>query len=514
MIKLTLHGVLFAVAALFAAYLAFDFVRDDGYTLDQQFGEASIAFRTDRVTLLSVGGCVEVTWRVEGIRAVYLNGVPAIGEGAATHCTTGRAAPTLRVTFQDGRDAEFIAPIRFWIEQPGTLVGAAGVLALLIGGVLVWATARFGGNASTAAGRRTSLLMRGLAAFGGAVGFVIVLALVLEVGLRLLFTFAGDEAQRIAYLYTREEINARSPATTLPLPGVDYLLSPTRQGFNSLGYRGAPIAVPKPPGVFRIIVLGASEVYGFTPADQTFPAQLQRILRDDYGYGQVEVINGGIIGYTSWQVFTSFALHAVEIEPDLAIVYMGGNDVDRREIAPDCYRGVNPLRGLDPAARVSTDAAFAPLPPSALYRFIAIQTGLMPDPGDIESRSFVVDVGCERSGGLPDARVAANPPVYFERHLRYLLAIGQSAGIPVVLSTWAYREDAPEARPYWREAVAEHNSLIRRVAEESGAPFIDYAPIAPQDAAAWSDYRHPNADGSRRWAEVFAAWLHEEGLIR
>ncbi|MBL8132987.1 MAG: hypothetical protein JNL42_14095 [Anaerolineae bacterium] len=514
--RLTLHGLLFALAALLTAGLAVQFMTAPGYSLETRYGDSTVALRTSRILVFQVGDCIDVEWHVAGISAVYFNEAPAVGEQVERYCTVAGGEPTLSVTFPDGVTQEFAAPIRYWIEAPESWAGVFAAAALLVGGIvvaLIGQPRRAAGDpgAGTRPAGRSARLLQGV---GLLVVILILTAAVLEIVLRLAFSAFGTDEQKISYLYSRAEIDAASAASTLPLPGIDYSMSPFRAGNNDLGYRGDDVAVPKPEGVQRIVVLGASEVYGFTPPDQTFPAQLQRILRERLPESQIEVVNGGVIGYTSWQIFSSFALHALELEPDLAIFYLGRNDVERREIAPDCYWGANALLGLDPAARISTDLAFRELSPSVLYRFVSISLGLEPDPADFESRSTVIDVGCDRGEGLSSENIPLNPPVYFRRNIENAVAIARAQGVEVLLATWAYWEATEEPTDLWRDGIVEHNDIVRAIAEENGTAFLDYAPLAPQDRALWSDYYHPNGEGSRIQAEIFADAVLAAGLVR
>src|SRR3989338_3463081 len=74
---------------------------------------------------------------------------------------------------------------------------------------------------------------------------------------------------------------------------------------NSLGIRGEEITMPKPEGVFRIITLGGSTTYGSAVEDwrEAYPAQMEKALKENYGYKNAEVINGGAGGYTSAELF-------------------------------------------------------------------------------------------------------------------------------------------------------------------------------------------------------------------
>src|SRR6188474_800569 len=95
--------------------------------------------------------------------------------------------------------------------------------------------------------------------------------------------------------------------------------------------------------------MGDSATYGTSnPYDETYPYFLGEVLRDEMGYTNVEVINGGVRHYTSWNLFVDLAFRVAELKPDLVIVYAGWNDMDAREVSPDCYSAPGPYLGLDP----------------------------------------------------------------------------------------------------------------------------------------------------------------------
>jgi hypothetical protein len=100
---------------------------------------------------------------------------------------------------------------------------------------------------------------------------------------------------------------------------------------NSLGYRDVEHTREKPPGVFRIAVLGDS----FTEARQvsiadTFWKQLEKRLsgRPEFGNLKVEVLNFGIGGYATAQELLTLRLHVLDFSPDLVMLaFCPGNDV-------------------------------------------------------------------------------------------------------------------------------------------------------------------------------------------
>jgi hypothetical protein len=97
---------------------------------------------------------------------------------------------------------------------------------------------------------------------------------------------------------------------------------------NNLGYRGPDVAVPKPPGTLRIACIGGSTtVWGFRD-DLTYPAMLQKMLRDRFP-GQahrIEVVNCGIFGLNSTEE-PELAAEIMLLEPDLLLYYNFINDL-------------------------------------------------------------------------------------------------------------------------------------------------------------------------------------------
>ena len=100
---------------------------------------------------------------------------------------------------------------------------------------------------------------------------------------------------------------------------------------NSLGYRDVEHTREKPPGVFRIAVLGDSmtEARQVSIAD-TFCKQLEKRLsgRPEFGNLKVEVLNFGIGGYGTDQELLTLRLHVLDFSPDLVMLaFCPGNDV-------------------------------------------------------------------------------------------------------------------------------------------------------------------------------------------
>lgn len=480
------------------------------FSQDFTLNGAQIHLSAERRAVPFPGDCLVIGWRIEGIRAVYLNGEPTIGESSRQVCIDAAPdhLPVLRVIFAGGSEQEFPFTIGILVRS-FIFQGLAGLAILALFG----AAALFLAAAPARPAQRIRQIARALG-----VGIVIALAaaLVMEALLRLYYATWGTEVEKIRYLYAAEEI-ARLPARYLNgLPYVGYVPHPAFPEHNALGYRGPEITLPKPEGVFRIVALGGSTTYSTaTSAEESYPAQLQRTLREEYGYPNVEVINGGIPGYTSWDTLVNYLLRVVELQPDMLIIYDGINDVRPRAASDACYQGANAFRGLNPVRGVYRALPDIPIA-SALYRLVAISLGWMPDPSALESVNLDTYYRCLQD--FDSSRIAEHPPVYFERHLRDLVVLAQSQGIQVMLSSWVYSATIPSAElpPAWFPAIAEHNAILARLAETYGLPFYDLAATdftQEESYFAGSDPIHLSAAGTREQARRYAAFIDAQVLI-
>ncbi len=362
---------------------------------------------------------------------------------------------------------------------------------------------------------------------GLALAAVGVTLAILEIALRIYFTHFGNERQYLMYVASREELNSRTAILT-GLPFLNYGLNTTHPDHNSLGYRGRESPLVKSAGVFRIVALGGSTTYGvfIENAEDAYPAQLERILREDYGHDNVEVVNAGAPGYNSWESFINFSFRVLDLHPDMIIFYEAVNDVSARLADPAFFDGLNSGRGI---WQFTVD----PLPPSVLYRFIAIKLGAMADPRTIENHvhqpaafsSCILTTRdnhdfCENFGVTPEALLATNPPIYFERNLRNLVTVANQHDVIVMLSTWAYSPERFDhaggdfmTHAFLQEGVAEHNAIIRRIASDMDTLLYDFASNLEPSHGWWVDGLHFNPTGAGEQARQYATFIHEQGVI-
>ena len=95
---------------------------------------------------------------------------------------------------------------------------------------------------------------------------------------------------------------------------------------NRYGLRGPDPVLPKPSGVTRILMLGDSFTFGFpVKDDETFCRLIEQRLRAK-GY-PVEVVNGGVSGYSPTLEYVSLRDEYLSFEPDLVILWYDLGDL-------------------------------------------------------------------------------------------------------------------------------------------------------------------------------------------
>lgn len=94
---------------------------------------------------------------------------------------------------------------------------------------------------------------------------------------------------------------------------------------NSKGFRGAEFAEKKGAGVIRIFCSGGSTTAGNNVADnETWPAYLQEYLKKSGK--EIEVINGGVFGWYSYQELCRFRDEIKRYQPDVLLLHQGWNE--------------------------------------------------------------------------------------------------------------------------------------------------------------------------------------------
>ena len=373
-----------------------------------------------------------------------------------------------------------------------------------------------------------------------------ILFVVLEVAARVVLYASGDADRFLRYASLRQFQARRDLAAPYfkyqPHRYLGYVPTPNyttakHNRHNALGYRDDEIVLPKPAGEFRIVCLGGSTTY--TPSvghyKYSYPNMVEQEL-NARGYGHVNVINGGVDGWTSHETLINFALRIVELDPDLIIVHHGINDVFARVVwPPEAYQGDN--SGF--RSPLVSDV-FMP----SIFEYSTVIRGLLIRWGRVEPHTALhtaIDRHHEdtfhaaaydaqqRDGTYPDGvfneadlatMFATNTPAYFRRNIEQLVVLAKYHGVQVVLATIVYAPD-PEAHPAIRplasspEFVAEcerSRTILRSIAETFEVAFFDFAEVFPKDPQYFIDEAHVTFEGVQLKGKLFADYLIENGL--
>jgi len=109
------------------------------------------------------------------------------------------------------------------------------------------------------------------------------------------------------------------------------LRAPEGERTNSQGWRGAERdAIAEGPEP-RIVCLGDSCTFGVSTSESrdTYPAQLEQLLRKEYGLEKADVYNFGVNGYSSFHATVLMDEKVPKLNPDVAVFYFGWNDHNR-----------------------------------------------------------------------------------------------------------------------------------------------------------------------------------------
>ena len=255
---------------------------------------------------------------------------------------------------------------------------------------------------------------------------------------------------------------------------------------NPDGYRTPAVAVPKPPGVQRIVCLGDSVTFGIPwEMEDAWPAHLQQRLRDLRGDPRIEVVNMGVPGYSSHQAAVLLETDVPRLAPDVIVATFGHfNDwvpaigrTDAEQRPPPWWRTLRVVELIAEVAGIGEPSSSSAAQPRHLP--------------SLETTTF--------SG---ERRV---PLAAFESNLRAFATGARELGARLVLVAAPLPALTVRNNPIARD----YADATRRVGADLGVPVVDgwraFAATGLRDAALFTDISHPTARGQEVLAEAVAA---------
>ena len=308
-----------------------------------------------------------------------------------------------------------------------------------------------------------------------------------------IFSPAPNAAARTALL--------RRFVPTLP---AEFRDSPTWSiSLNSQGYRNGEVAPAKAPGTFRVASVGDSWTFGMNvDQDRSYPSRLLALLRETQPGRGVEVVNYGVLGYSSFQGLQLTKTRVFQLHPDVVAIGFAMND---SEVAG--YRDRDMVGGAPPKWSTRIKDAAGALEFYNLLNYVALTLKFRPKSiGD-----FMREHANDRGSGKVDYE-AIEPwtrvsPHDYEANIREMIRLSRDHGADVVLLDNELWDESPY-RPILRTVSADQHvplvDSLRIVAdarariEQDTAARLGLAPAGPAAGAAEAGPKGPALQVDRR----------------
>lgn len=312
------------------------------------------------------------------------------------------------------------------------------------------------------------------------------------------------------------------------VPGSSYSTRIASIHVNSRGFRGPEFAMPKPPGNYRIFALGGSTTFGYYPSTTSdaaaYPAVLERLLNakaPDSAVKRYEVVNAGVPGYSTRTSTTNFHARILHLQPDAIIVYHNTNDLAR-------YGDEEGL--LYPLMKQFIPYGFVT---GLLDHMLGWSYAIQELRFTLESRLNLSLLARDPSDFPTQTEWTLDTRYLeaFRRDLRNLVILAKANGVRPILASQSiafsektdfshltenekemrfqkpaifYRRVPPEQRYH---LFKRYNDIIREVAEQEQALFVDVNAAIPKTPEYHYDYCHLTDRGSALQAAAIHAAL-------
>ncbi len=292
------------------------------------------------------------------------------------------------------------------------------------------------------------------------------------------------------------------------IPNISEERNGIRISHNSFRCRGAEFARPKPAGVFRIVALGGSTTYGTGVSDdQTWEVYLAQELGHN-----VEVINFANAGGTSLEASLQTALLFSDVQPDVALYYLGWNDARVQHVKnlwPDWsdFHGKWVMAFGLSGKEMETPLAAGYLMRRAAFHYFFPRMDLDKFVRNVEGDEWkLTDRLDERALSL------------YERNLRNITALCAEQKvtpvfIPQVMNYRVLTNDTPYGfLPFVRdkdlkEVIPAYNERLQKVSKEQRVGFIGDVLDQNYTSDDFLDQGHFTPDGNKKFANVLSTYL-------
>lgn len=292
-------------------------------------------------------------------------------------------------------------------------------------------------------------------------------------------------------------------ATNLPTTGT----SRGKYHVDSQGLRGRERSPQELRDKTVVAVFGGSTTEDLAVRDgETWPERLEALLSGD----RFAVLNHGATANSTVQIVirTAFYQSAYGIQPDCAVYYVGGTDINSSHI-----------RNLDPGFAIyQTPLLVDALEARRVERLLPSESPLVRLVGRLAAFAF----DTARAPSKPDGQASADPDraleAIFVRNVRTISSINRERGIATIWIGEIFDFAALEASsrgkmwgPYLtasdlRVSLLRLNGIMQREAAALGDIYISLDE-AQFEKADFSDGEHFSAKGASKFANMLAPWI-------
>jgi len=292
---------------------------------------------------------------------------------------------------------------------------------------------------------------------------------------------------------------------------------------NSKGLRNPDIPYEKPANTYRILALGDSWTFGFRMNEpDAYPRQLERILQADAAKRgdkrKIEVINAGVVGYSTDQEAAYLAVEGWKYQPDLVLLnYYPVNDTHNKLAK---YKKRAAIEALHPWLLSLYEL------PKHLYlrQFIkGARRTLKQKIGALRMKA-AAKVGVEDKGGRAlveddwtgDYRAGARGWEAVRTAFKDVADQAKAKDVPVLLVLLPDTQDLVRYHERYHPKI---EPMLAGAAQEAGLPMFDLEPTfqpwqGKEDEVCYRRQRHPNAFGYGVIAKAVAEQVNERYLAR
>jgi len=231
-----------------------------------------------------------------------------------------------------------------------------------------------------------------------------------------------------------------------------------RIALNDEGFRTPPFPGGKTAGVLRIACIGDSWTFGMNvDQHEMYPARVDALLKERGR--NVEVMNFGILGYTSFQGLQLLKTRVMDLHPDVLVIGFGMNDSDVAGYRDKDVVKPGPVSWRDRVKAVTSHSEMI-----ALLKYFALAMRFQPkNLGEFLKADAKADQGKSNQTVNYDEMEAWTrvSPRDYEANLLEMISLARQQNARVVLLD---NELWPES-PY--------RAVLRRLSQQQNVPLVD-----------------------------------------